>query len=135
MRIEFSRLKQWDFYYLMKGWIEKQEERLWVCAPFIDDLGFSLLNYGSVKDWRIITRRDDNPKEDLESWERKGLLQINEDIHTKLYIGDSTCWLGSANLTYYSLVDNYEVLVELTPIPRQLAEYFRKLWEHWEDKK
>jgi hypothetical protein len=82
MRIEFSRPKEWDFYYLMKGWIDKR---------------------------------------------RKGLLQTNKDVRTKLYIGDSTCWLGLANLTHYSLADNYEVLVELTPIPYQVTEYFQKL--------
>jgi hypothetical protein len=112
-----------------------QKERLWVCAPFIDSLGFSLLGCTNAEDCRIICRQDDSPRQTLELWEREGILKTNEDIHTKLYIKDTTCWLSSANLTYYSLVDNYEVLVELTPIPHQIAEYFRKLLEVLKNKK
>jgi phosphatidylserine/phosphatidylglycerophosphate/cardiolipin synthase-like enzyme len=129
MKFYFSRHKKWDFYNLLSEFISEQVERLWVVTPFIDGLGFKLLGQRVASDFKVLTRLDDNPRGTVEELREKGLLKLNEDIHTKLYIGDSSCLLGSANLTYYSLVDNLECLMELEPTPAELTEYFQRLWE------
>jgi hypothetical protein len=128
MKFYFSRHRKWDFYNLLSEFIDGQKERLWVVTPFVDGLGFKLLEQNSASDFKVLTRLDGNPQKHVEELREKGLLKLNEDIHTKLYIGDSSCLLGSANLTYYSLVDNLECLMEQSPVPVEITCYFQKLW-------
>jgi len=100
-----------DFFDSLRSWIESQKARLWISAPFIDELGVSLLNsFTQAEDAGLLARRTQvlgDLKEGIK-------LRNHEDLHWKFLLGDEEVWLSSSNFTYASLLNNFEVFLRLS---------------------
>ncbi len=129
MELEFSTPDRMNFFDMLRSWIEAQKDRLWISAPFIDELGVSLLNSSvRAKDARMLSRRT-RVLGDLNI--DKINLKNHEDLHMKFHLGDKGVHLGSPNLTYASLLNNIEVLLLLDDphTLKGLEQAFSVLWE------
>ena len=116
-----------DFFDMIRAWFESQHNRIWICTPYMDNVTVSLINSScKAKDVRVITRKNRH----MDELDKRIHLKLNQDIHVKLYIGDASAHVGSANLTYASLMDNIELLLKIDDpdILTGLAGYFEVLW-------
>lgn len=124
----FSTPNRMDFFDKMRSRIQSQRERLWICVPFIDELGVSLLNTSAqAEDARLLARRT----QVLGDLSEGIKLRNHEDLHWKFLLGDKEVWLGSSNFTYASLLNNFEVFLRLSDqeVMEDLKEAFLALWE------
>ena len=90
--------------------------------PFWDSVGMAMINECNAKDIRVICR----PRE-LSKYLRADLRQrFNRDVHTKMIVGDSATLMGSFNMTYQSMFDNYEQATFSRS--QQYPEHFLEEW-------
>ena len=127
MEIELSTPDKLDFFDKLRKWFESQEDRIWISTPYVDEMGVSLINSScKAEDVRVITRKNRY----MDGLDKRVNVKINQHIHTKLYIGDSSAYVGSSNLTYASLLDNIELLIKIedSKTVSDLAGYYKVLW-------
>ena len=73
-------------------------------TPFWDSVGVAMINECEADDIRIICRPGH-----AEKYLKEGIpLRFNQDLHTKMLIGDRATLMGSFNMTYQSMFDNLE---------------------------
>lgn len=116
-----------DFFDKIRAWFEAQKDRMWISTPYMDPVAVSLINSAcKAKDVRVVTRKN----RQIDEIDKRIQLKIKQDIHVKLYIGDSSAFLGSANLTYASLMDNIELMlkIEEEDMVSELVGYYKVLW-------
>jgi len=117
--------KPGTFYFVNRilSWMKRQKRRLWVMVPFWDSVGVAMINACKAEDIRIICR----PGEIKKYLRREVLMRFNNDLHTKMIIGDSATLMGSFNMTYQSMFDNLEQATFSRS--NQYPEHFLTEWE------
>ena len=127
MEVVRSTPNELEFFIGLRDWMAAQKNRVWIVTPFIDKVGVSLINSAAkAGDVKVLTRRN----RQIVDLKPGVILKLREDLHVKLYIGDESAYIGSANLTANSLMDNIEILLkfEKEAFVSQLEGYFRVLW-------
>lgn len=127
MEVVRSTPNELEFFIGLRDWMAAQKNRVWIVTPFIDKVGVSLINSAAkAEDVKVLTRRN----RQIVDFKPGVVLKLREDLHVKLYIGDESAYIGSANLTANSLMDNIELLLkfEKEAFVSQLEGYFRVLW-------
>lgn len=127
MEVVRSTPNELEFFTAFREWMAAQRNRVWIVTPFIDKVGVSLINSAAkAEDVKVLTRRN----RQIVDLKPGVILKLREHLHVKLYIGDESAFIGSANLTANSLMDNIEILLkfEKEAFVSQLEGYFRVLW-------
>lgn len=108
-------------------WMNNQNDRLWLITPFIDKVGVSMVNSsGRAGDMRMLTRRN----KELVKIKSMISVKMHENIHVKLYVGDTSAYFGSVDLTANSLTNNSEMIMKFkeAEVVNKVAKYFEVLW-------
>jgi len=127
MEIVRSTPNELGFFKRLGEWMEEQEDRLWIITPFIDKIGIGLVNSSSkAKSCRMICRRN----KELPNVKSMIRIRMHENVHVKLFVGDSEAMFGSVNLTQNSLTDNMEMMMKFKEkeVVEKVAKYFEVLW-------
>jgi phosphatidylserine/phosphatidylglycerophosphate/cardiolipin synthase-like enzyme len=127
MEILRSTPNELGFFKRFGEWMNDQNDRLWLITPFIDKVGVSMVNSsGRAGDMRMLTRRN----KDLVNIKSMISIKMHENIHVKLYVGDTSAFFGSVNLTANSLTNNLEMVMKFkeAEVVNKVAKYFEVLW-------